>query len=165
MKLRVGIIGVWWILMQGLFGCALGGRAEFVPLSAGERRHIRWVYSCLRSDMPIDAVDAMGNTLLHDAAGKGYATSAGLLIFNGAPINARNYRGCTPLHHAVLAGRRRLVDLLIANGGEVDIVDDGGHQMFEYVHWREDPAIERMLDLPATRPATYFIAVPRSCHD
>lgn len=80
-------------------------------------RHIpkteaRLVELLLARGAKIDAVDASGNTPLHQAAAMGAEPSARLLLARGASKTARNKEGRTPRDAALRAGRDALAKLL-----------------------------------------------------
>ncbi len=56
-----------------------------------------WIFN----PQTIRAVDGLGNTALHYAAGLGYSKVIPLIVSKGADIQARNANGETPLHAAV----------------------------------------------------------------
>jgi len=67
-----------------------------------------------------------GGTALHEAAAKGYSTSAELLLVRGANINARDSLGQTPLMQAVAHGRIAVLQVLVLHGADPTICDAHG---------------------------------------
>lgn len=63
------------------------------------------------------------STALHDAASKGCALSAELLIERGAAVDAQDNRGRTPLMQAVEHGRIAVLQLLVRHGADPTIRD------------------------------------------
>jgi RNA polymerase sigma factor (sigma-70 family) len=62
----------------------------------------------------------VGDTALHEAAGKGHVAIADLLIDYGANVDARTRSSMTPMHNAILGHRTDVVKLLVARGANVN---------------------------------------------
>ena len=73
-----------------------------------ERRAFDAVTLALEFGTDVNAVDRTGNTALHTAAQRNYATVVQLLADNGADVNVENTAGQTPLALATRAEARRL---------------------------------------------------------
>ena len=69
-----------------------------------------------------EAVNAAGDTRLHEAAYLGEYDSVVHCLAAGADLNAQNYIGETPLHLAAERGHLSIVGLLIRRGARLDIV-------------------------------------------
>ncbi|MDQ7821266.1 MAG: ankyrin repeat domain-containing protein [Candidatus Eremiobacteraeota bacterium] len=74
-----------------------------------------------------------GWTVLHEAASRGNAEIAELIIAGGADVNARDDNGLTPLHEASSRRNRALVELLLAHGSFInartEVFDEREHGM------------------------------------
>ena len=75
---------------------------------------------------PIDTVDDLGDTLLHDSAFCGHKEITSALISKGADVNARNKRKETPLHYAVLKGEVKVISELLDASADPNITDQDG---------------------------------------
>jgi hypothetical protein len=65
----------------------------------------------------VTAVDAEGNTPLHDAAEGGYLDFCAMLIKAGADVDAQNHAGETPLHCAISSKHQEVAAMLVTEGG------------------------------------------------
>jgi ankyrin repeat protein len=92
-------------------------------------------------------LDANTGFLLHDAALKGHADIARLLLEHGAKVGAVNANGSTALHDAALAGQAAVVDVLIANGASVDAreTDSGATPLHHAASWGRLEAVKALL--------------------
>ena len=75
---------------------------------------------------PIDTVDDLGDTLLHDSAFCGHKEITSALISKGADVNARNKRKETPLYCAVSQGEVEVVSELLDANADPNIADEDG---------------------------------------
>ncbi|MHC4661912.1 MAG: ankyrin repeat domain-containing protein [Planctomycetota bacterium] len=67
------------------------------------------------------STDIHNSTILHTAAGSGFAEMAAFLIEKGADVNAKDTCNETPLHNAVEEGEKDIVLLLINSGADVNV--------------------------------------------
>jgi hypothetical protein len=77
----------------------------------------------LRAKVPVDAVDALGNTALHYAAIGGHLGLARLLLDAGVDPNIRNHEKRTALHYAAGRGNAQMLGVLAKAGGDMAISD------------------------------------------
>ena len=70
--------------------------------------------------------DEDGNTLLHQAAEKGYLNSVHILCGLHLDVNGVNNQHKTPMHVAASNGNRDVIDILAKNDADVDSKDDVG---------------------------------------
>eukprot|EP00161_Ancyromonas_sigmoides_P009485 TRINITY_DN2354_c0_g1_i14.p3 TRINITY_DN2354_c0_g1~~TRINITY_DN2354_c0_g1_i14.p3 ORF type:complete len:151 (-),score=58.94 TRINITY_DN2354_c0_g1_i14:2518-2970(-) len=90
-----------------------------------------------------DAVDALGNTALHWAAGHGHAETVDEILKAGliAP-DAPNQRRATPLHRAAAKHRADCCRALLAHGADVSACDADGMRPSQVAR---DPATAALL--------------------
>ena len=93
----------------------------------------------------VDAKNNDGNTPLHDAALRGNASVASILIAAGADVNAKNNFGETPLHHAALRGNASVASILIAAGADVNAKDNLGDTPLHYAAQRGNASVASIL--------------------
>jgi len=82
--------------------------------------------SLLANGANIEAVNPMGDTALHLAAGLGHEKVVEWLLSKGAKIEAVNKKGQTALHLAAVLDHANVVDLLLRNGANIHAVDKKG---------------------------------------
>lgn len=70
--------------------------------------------------LPVDVLDADGNTLLMLAAYHGRAETVAALIGRGADPNRRNSRDQSPVAGALFKGEDEVVRLLVTAGADLD---------------------------------------------
>jgi ankyrin repeat protein len=104
-------------------------------LSAEEVAEIRERYSDLANYQaedtfspwdPLTYLDSGGDSLLHIAAMRGDARTAGLLLKAGADPNAPGDMSYTPLHYAHWKRHDDLIALLLAHGARTDLRNEFG---------------------------------------
>ena len=98
-------------LLAAVRGDSTRGRffnASLRDVAGEERRALDAVALALECGTDVNAVDHTGNTALHTAAQRNYATVVQLLADNGADLNVENTAGQTPLALATSAEARRL---------------------------------------------------------
>ncbi|MHB9146860.1 MAG: ankyrin repeat domain-containing protein [Candidatus Amoebophilus sp.] len=78
-------------------------------------------------------INELGDTLLHQAAGKGDLEEARRLLEQGVDVNTRNKEEYTPLHTAALNGQAELSELLIENGADVQARNAYGNRPIDVV--------------------------------
>jgi ankyrin repeat protein len=71
--------------------------------------------------VPVDLVDATGNSYLMLAAYHGHAEAVSLLIDRGADVDRLNQMGQSPVAGAVFKGHAAVTDLLIGAGANPDL--------------------------------------------
>ena len=71
-----------------------------------------------------NGADSHGRTLLHWAAGEGYADDVNRFIQQGADIEAKDKSGWTPLALAAFAGKIDTVKLLLEKGANLKVKDN-----------------------------------------
>jgi len=86
-----------------------------------EQKLIAKAEKIIKQGTNIDAVQNPNRqTLLHIAAGSGYAKAVKLLLDNNANIDARDLLGGTPLHRAVQNGHVDVAKILIEYGADIE---------------------------------------------
>ncbi len=70
--------------------------------------------------LPVDTVDADGNSLLMLAAYHGHAATVAGLLARGADPNLRNHRDQAPVAGALFKGEDEVVRLLVAGGADLE---------------------------------------------
>ena len=101
-------------------------RRRPLQLAAGAGHRALVADMVRRSPGEVRAVDAMLFTPLHNAAVRGRADVARLLIDAGADPDAADDRGRTPLIRAAEYGQAAVVELLVGYGARLDWVDSFG---------------------------------------
>jgi ankyrin repeat protein len=98
-------------------------------------------------------VDPNSECVLHDAALKGFARIADLLVSHGANVNARNSAGATPLHDAALAGQAAVIAILLDRGADINVRDEdtGATPLFNAASWGRVDAVRLLLERGADR--------------
>jgi ankyrin repeat protein/tetratricopeptide (TPR) repeat protein len=95
----------------------------------------------------VDAVNLEGDTLLHEAATKGYREMAGLLLERGASVIATNQTAHTPLHAAALSGHSDIALLLIAHEAALEaLCTRGMSPLFEAIERGHAAAARTLLE-------------------
>src|SRR5690606_11115468 len=74
--------------------------------------------SWVEGEGSLGARDNNGETLLHKAAYRGAAKTAGWLISRGLDVNVRDNSGYAPLHEAARANRIEVMPLLLGHGAD-----------------------------------------------
>lgn len=118
--------------------------------------------------LKIHALDKMGATALHIAAGSFFAERidiASMLIAGTADVNARNSQGETPLHYAIKdyrspmtpitrEDRSKMLQFLLDNGAHIDAPDNKGTTpLMLAVRTNNVPAITFLLQAGADHTA------------
>ena len=81
----------------------------------------------------VSVKDGFDRTPLHWAARNGRASTAEILVANGADVNSRDKTGCTPLWHAAYqAGNESIVQLLCENGADLKLQNIWGKTIQSY---------------------------------
>lgn len=104
----------------------------------------------------VNAVNELGSTPLHIAAGISSPDIAGLLLNKGAAVNAKDHDGATPLHIAAFTRHKATLELLLAKGADVHATDNNGKTARDYAETSLDREISailllRMLATPAVQ--------------
>jgi ankyrin repeat protein len=90
--------------------------------------------------------DDSGASPLDEAAWRGSAAKAALLLDGGAKIDAPDTRtGATPLNEAAFRGHIEVVELLLAHGAEASIKDHAGFSPIENAVRQHQPEMVRVL--------------------
>ena len=111
----------------------------------------------------VNAVDNLGRTALHIAAGQGNSDFASFLLENGARVGAPDNNNNTPLSYAIDSKSLNTVQLLLAHGAQPDgPPDQNGMTPLERAVFGGDAAIvEELLqntrDPNAVNGALYFL--------
>ena len=92
---------------------------------AAAQGDLQQVVEWLQQGGHVNALDEIGNGLLHVAAGRGQLRVAKELLQRGASIDLRGTRGTTPLILAAGMGQYSTVCLLLEHKAEVDLQADG----------------------------------------
>lgn len=93
-----------------------------------EQKLIAKVEAIIKQGTNIDAVQNPNKqTLLHIAAGSGYAEAVKLLLDNNANVDARDFLNGTPLLRAVQNGHVDVVKILIKYGADIEARSAGRH--------------------------------------
>ncbi|RKP20599.1 ankyrin, partial [Rozella allomycis CSF55] len=119
----------------------------------------------LKAGAPIDCIDSMGNTPLHNAAAVGSVELVAVLIHFGAKVNQTNLDGKTPLHKAIENMHRKTLRVLIERGGDTSIMSNDGQtlvqsalksgfsneEIIDYFESKRsfDDDLQRQTDIPA----------------
>ncbi|EPZ33295.1 hypothetical protein O9G_001707 [Rozella allomycis CSF55] len=119
----------------------------------------------LKAGAPIDCIDSMGNTPLHNAAAVGSVELVAVLIHFGAKVNQANLDGKTPLHKAIENMHRKTLRVLIERGGDTSIMSNDGQtlvqlalksgfsneEIIDYFESKRsfDDDLQRQTDIPA----------------
>ncbi len=74
----------------------------------------------VEAGVPVDLMDARGNTLLMLAAYHGHAGTVAMLARRGGEVDRLNDRGQSPLAGAVFKDERPVIDVLLAAGADPD---------------------------------------------
>src|SRR5260370_2800152 len=79
---------------------------------AGDADRVR---TLLQQGVPLNGIDSLGGTALHDAVWAGEGPIVAMLLDAGADVNARHMdAGSTPLHYAIITNRADIAAVLIA---------------------------------------------------
>ena len=92
----------------------------------------------------INKQDANGDTLLHRAAGGGYAGIMDLLLKAGAKVDSINKENLTPLNTAARLSKKDVVTALIATGAS-PVPDKYGRNPLHYAALSDRPAIAKEI--------------------
>ena len=112
------------VAFAALWGGLTARAATDAPLvEAAARGDTGVVRNLLRRGADVNQARGDGMTALHQAAERGDATLAGLLIYAGAEVEAgTRIGGYTPLHVAARGGHAAVVDVLLAAGADAAAV-------------------------------------------
>lgn len=91
-----------------------------------------------------DVQNQKKHTLLHIAAGSGYAEAVKLLLDNNANINARDLFNGTPLHRTIQNGHVEVVKILIKRGADIEARSTTGNTPLNFAISAESNRIEVM---------------------
>lgn len=102
--------------------------AEFQALAMdfARRGETESLAAMLRHGLPVNLVDATGNTLLMLASYNGNLETARMLLEHGADVDRRNDRGQTPLGGVAFKGYLEIAALLLEHGANVEADTGGG---------------------------------------
>jgi ankyrin repeat protein len=90
--------------------------------------------------------DDSGASPLDEAAWRGSAAKAALLLDGGAKVDAPDTRtGATPLNEAAFRGHLEVVELLLARGADASIKDHAGFSPIENAVRQHQPGVLRVL--------------------
>lgn len=95
----------------------------FEAVRSGPPEHVQ---EFIDAGVDVDRTDAMSQTAIHCAAGRGGADVLDLLLRAGANIEARTVHGLTPLMSAAFMGSQACVRRLIEAGADLEARDNGG---------------------------------------
>ncbi|CAK4641743.1 hypothetical protein LEN26_013506 [Aphanomyces euteiches] len=99
--------------------------------SLARHNRVEEVKTALDNGLPVNIVDAYGNSLLIIACQNGLKRLAKELLRRGANINARNHRGNTPLHFCFAYGYGdSLGAYLISKGADVTLRNADGLECY-----------------------------------
>lgn len=93
---------------------------------AAQHDHTSSLLALLKAQAEVDAVDAVGATMLHYAAGNGSPQAVRALLNRRADCNVRNTGKRTPLHEAASCGDDKVVKMLISSGADPHAKDQLG---------------------------------------
>lgn len=100
----------------------------------------------LAQNLDINAIDSLyGYTPLHEAARKGHAEVATILIEAGAKLNARDRNGATALHAAIGNSQLDVARALLAGGADINARDHDGVSPLHYAVSVGDAAAAALL--------------------
>jgi len=124
------------VLPTQLMRAAFAGRAE----------EVRWL---LAAGAEVDALNALGWTALHCAAGQGHERVARLLLEGargaGAAVDHQNGEGATPLGRAIVNGHLAVARLLLARGACQELQDARGRTPLHEAARLNDAGAVRLL--------------------
>lgn len=98
---------------------------ERIPalLQAIQHDDIATVRQLLTPDLPVEARDGEGMTLLHWACGYGNLQIVQVMVEHGYLVNARDYSNKTPLHAAAWMGHNNVTLYLLSQGADMRVQD------------------------------------------
>ncbi|KAG4438776.1 hypothetical protein IFR05_005753 [Cadophora sp. M221] len=104
---------------------------------------------------------ALGATVMHIAASKGYHTIVRMLSESGVDISARDDSGQTPLHLAAINGHPETILVLLEAGAEVDAKNNQGHTaLFVAVSSGDEISVKTLLESGANPNARISVPIP-----
>lgn len=96
-----------------------------------------------------DAVNALGDTYLHLAAGQGALGCVEALVERGMDLHIRNKYQQTPLHKAILYDQAKVVEYLLESGASVHETDHMGNTPLHYAMGSKSHYVTKLLDYGA----------------
>jgi len=125
------------------------GRTTQLMRAAREGNEQR-VRELVAAGAPLDLVDTIGSSALHEASFRGHARIAKLLLDGkyegkGANINTQDSDGSTPLIYASYFGHEAVVRLLLERGADIKLRDKNGTTALSWARDRNHASIVALL--------------------
>ncbi len=108
-------------------------RSGLTPLHTAARLDHTKSVRLLLARIPVNTLDARGNTALHYAMERANVEMVTLLLTNGADLNTANHEGVTPLFYAINLtgpGRLEVMELLLNRQAAVNVTNVFGKTLF-----------------------------------
>ena len=109
---------------------------------AGDRGEVQRL---LRTGVPLDKTNAIGDTALMKAVWLGRGDMVDDLLPFAPPVNQRNKDGCTALYFAAVKGQTAIAAALLAHGARVDQADLDGRTPLMAATWNGHTQIVHLL--------------------
>ncbi|KAH9374670.1 hypothetical protein HPB48_013335 [Haemaphysalis longicornis] len=131
-----------------------GGRltSQSAVMAGGSKLHdavrhdrCRLISRLVAEGVPVDDLDANGNTALFVAITDGPVSAVPYLLQAGADPNFRCSGGATPVHAACRRGSRGLLQQLLECGGDLRLRDSAGRTPQDWALGHADPQCRRKL--------------------
>ncbi|KAK5662254.1 hypothetical protein OQA88_8159 [Cercophora sp. LCS_1] len=117
---------------------------------AAEKGFVGIVKELLKTDVAVDARDAVERTALALAAMNGSREIVAMLLENEASSVVKDVQGRTPLHYAAWGGHKDVVECLLDNKAEVNVLDSSSQTP---LHLAAERASHKVVELLLNRGA------------
>ncbi len=135
-------------------------KTDKLNVQVGEASLLHWagknglVKTCDRlvksGRIPIDGLDAIGKSPLHEACEQGHLKVVQLLLSRGANANLSDRHGQTPMHFAAMNNHDEIVEHLAVAGVDVNVRDDSEHTPLHLAAWiGAINAVKKLVELGA----------------
>ena len=88
--------------------------------------------SLIKKGYNLNAIDFIGDSYLHIAAGMGNSESVKILIYKHIPVNIKNKQDNTPAHYAINEDKISNLNILLNNDANIDSRDKYGNTLLHY---------------------------------
>lgn len=95
-------------------------------LHAASENNPESIKECILNGADVNEIDENGQSALHLAADKGFATCVNVLLEAGADVNAADISGISVLEAAVIGGKIDVIKILVKAGADPDQEDMDG---------------------------------------